>query len=248
MGFSSYIRRKVNCISIALIICLLALSLSCSSTSGEQEEVLAALQKTGEAESYRFSQVTSGYSYGDIQEYHSETEVASSDYYHSRVVGNSSITEFVQAGNESYVRINDEEWRECTEGTCGCTVVMIPDSLSFLRYLEVEQMIEKETTVDGTECRYYRGEVDVDSWATDKEGASTGDAIYETPYLDEIRHWQVNAQLWIDNNNYIRQIKTDVFYPYTDTITGEREWGSVISVATYSSFNEDILITKPVLN
>ena len=90
--------------------------------------------------------------------------------------------------------------------------------------------------------------MDVDSWVKDFDEPpfDETDPTWYLDYLAQLRQSEITVQVLIDSNNYIKQLKTDVFLPYDDPETGVRKWGSMVSIITYSSFNEDIRIARPV--
>jgi hypothetical protein len=259
----------------------LLLTIGCNSLDAATKEVLRSIQKTGELQSYRSSANSLSHMNNEISIIHNESEVASPDFFRSKTaiareyVGNETHKsvreaedalyyyfhdetaidpdemEFIKVGDECYSRAGDGEWQECMGTTCECKHITFERSLGFLHYIEVEQVTEKDKTIDGTECRYYRGTVDVDSWVKEFDESPFDEMdteLYQEyqEYLAQLSQSEITAQLWIDDNNYINQLKLDIFYPYDDPETGEKKWGSIISMTTYSAFNEDIQVARPI--
>ena len=244
-------RKLLYCVLFWPVALVLFTAVGCNSLDAAKEELLRALQKMSEVESYRHSHIAAVYGSDGIQLIHSEEEFASPDYWHSKVITDSGERESIKAGNASYIRVDGGDWQECTEeGPWSCELTTVDNGLDYLHYIELEEVQEKDLIIDGTECMYYRGRVDVDSWVKDFDEAPPSDEIdselYEE-YQAQISQYEMTVQLWIDRNNYINQLKLDIFFPYDDPETGERKWGSSISISKYSLFNKNILIMEPIL-
>jgi len=63
--------------------------------------------------------------------------------------------------------------------------------------------------------------------------------------LEAMRQWKFGAELWIDGDSYIRQVKADVSSPDVDPNTGVEGWSGKVSTTRYFDFDEVIHIERP---
>ena len=121
-----------------------------------------------------------------------------------------------------------------------------------LEYLDWLIDVEKlpAERVDGVDCSHFRGLVDYDGY-TDMviERNRLERAGQPTPppeVIDTQRRSQFVVDVWIDEDEHIRQLTVDVRFPTPDPDTGEDVWNTSISTTTYSDFNQPITIEPPV--
>jgi hypothetical protein len=65
--------------------------------------------------------------------------------------------------------------------------------------------------------------------------------------LELMRRQEIDVDLWIDGEDYIRQFRTTSRFPMPDPNTGEEVWGTGASTTRYFDFNEPIVIEPPDL-
>jgi len=133
---------------------------------------------------------------------------------------------------------------------CSIARASSPDSLDWL--INVERLPDE--AVDGVPCSHYRGSVDQNSYVDmlietyKREGGNISDldpSFFE--YLNLMRRQEINVDLWIDGEDYIRRVREDTRFPARDSDTGEETWGTGASTTRYFDFNEPIVIEPPDL-
>ena len=181
--------------------------------------------------------------------------------------GNVTVTagggwfETIVVGDKGYVRSQREpRWRICevytpdsqpppgqTPGTGACQVsIQTSDKqLELLNYLvELEKLPDEE--IDGVNCSHYRGEIDQDSYVDMlRERGKEGYAQILPEYLEMMRRQEIVIELWIDGDDYIRQLKTEGRSLDPNPSTGPEQWVNWFTITRYFDFNEPICIEPP---
>jgi len=119
--------------------------------------------------------------------------------------------------------------------------------------MNLEKMSDED--INGISCSHYRGNLDFDSYVDEQieeagnntmiwigEGA-TGNITWQE-HLEIMRRWEATVEFWIDEEDYIRQLKIEERL-LTIKDSGE-EWTTEIVVTRYSDFNESINIELPL--
>jgi len=127
-----------------------------------------------------------------------------------------------------------------------------PGRLDILNWLiDIERLPDE--AVDGVTCSHYRGRVDRNSYVDMlietywlKGGISELDPVVLKGF-DRMRRQEIDVDLWIDGEDYIRQFRTDARFPMPDSDTGEEVWGTGVDTVRYFDFNEPIVIEPPDL-
>jgi len=120
--------------------------------------------------------------------------------------------------------------------------------------------IEELTTenIGNVSCRHYKGNVDYDAYV-DRQIEETK-KLQENPvlliederiasWIEEIEKTRQNeneavAEFWVDEEGYIRQLKTEKRSLNVPTDTQD-EWTTEVTVIRYSDFNQSITIEPP---
>jgi hypothetical protein len=103
--------------------------------------------------------------------------------------------------------------------------------------------------IDRVKCSHYRGRVDqvdfvdmlmrrqVQLYGEVPGGMAEG--------LEWTRRQSHEVELWIDEDDYVRQRTVDVRFPKPDSATGEEIWLTWSGTTRYYDFNETIVIEPP---
>ncbi len=189
------------------------------------------------------------------------TTTTSSNGASVTVTATSGWFETIVAGDKGYVRSSREpRWRVCevytpdsqpppgpTPGTGACQVsIQTSDKqLELLNYLvELEKLPDEE--IGGVNCSHYRGEIDRDSYVDmlmERDDEAYGQIPPEN--LELIRRWEMDIELWVDGDDYIRQLKTEGRSPDPNTSAGPEQWITWLTITRYFDFNEPICIEPP---
>jgi hypothetical protein len=121
------------------------------------------------------------------------------------------------------------------------------------RFLTNLEKISDEN-IDGINCSHYFGNLDFDYYADMAieeagnntviwlgEGATGNITLQE--YLDILRRGEATIEFWIDEEDYIRQLKVEECS--LATAADAEEWPTESTVTRYSDFNELINIELP---
>ena len=178
--------------------------------------------------------------------------------------GNVTVTagggwfETIVVGDKGYLRSsNESQWRICevynsrltqpTPGTGACQVPIqtLENKLELLNYLvELEKLPDEE--IGGVNCSHYRGEIDQDSYVDMlRERGKEGYAQILPEYLEMMRRQEIVIELWIDGDDYIRQLKTEGRSLDPNPSTGPEQWVNWFTITRYFDFNEPICIEPP---
>ena len=226
---------------IGLIVVLLVLVVACTSGASPPDGLLWAITKTSEVQSYRSTGTTTTYADTDTFQSSWESAVAAPDRYRVKTIINTDWREFINIGNTSYVLYAESpQWQVCLEGTCGCVHTPIYKSLHPLHYM-VDVEVLQEDEINGVNCSHYQGRVDMTSFIKEQESIIGG----MTTQLEEMRRWEICAELWIDSDDYIRNMKTEVRYPYTDPTSGNERWSTKLATMCFFDFDEAISVEPP---
>jgi hypothetical protein len=108
--------------------------------------------------------------------------------------------------------------------------------------VDVEKLADED--IRGVTCSHYRGRVDQDAYvdmlAEEMEGFGEEDTPQYHQYLESTRGDEYFVALWIDENDYIRQI--EVTARFLDPL-GNRL--NSFMIARYFDYNEQITISAP---
>jgi hypothetical protein len=182
-----------------------------------------------------------------------------------------SWAEFTVIDGRAYMRSSrNPEWQECQLSTPGqatapptpgptpyrgiCTV----EGTSLARELEcLNWLIDVEKLpaeyVDGISCSHFRGRVDMDGY-TDmlierNRLERPGQPTPEPEILDLQRRQVRLVEVWIDDDEHIRQLTFDARFPFRyptlDPDTSEEVWATSLSTILYFDFNQPITIEPP---
>lgn len=253
--------RFPSCAAILLVLMLAFIG--CDSGDGSREQFLEAIDKTDSAQSYQMTMNRATYNKEgtllSLQVYE-EKRASNEDYWGRSVLywydGNdardSSYWELIRIGDMIYCRHEEnEQWLDCSKpytilknGSIGSSVSVMAGNdtnseLQLLRWLMIDEILSG-VALDGIECTYYQGIVDMESYMRDRERK------YELPVeiLENMLKWELTAELWIDGDDYIRQIELEHKFPYRDSDSDD-EWHTMSSTIQYSGFSEAISITPP---
>jgi len=150
-------------------------------------------------------------------------EVAAADVYHTWGEDQLGWQEFIRIGHQAWYRTQDDpQWR-AYDDTVPLQFVSIPleDELEPLQGIaDIQELPDEE--VRGVNCSRYRGGFE---W---EQGQ------------------RATAELWIDSEDYIRQLKTTVSYEETDGGDSERP-ATMTSIMQLYDLNQEITINQPVI-
>ena len=159
------------------------------------------------------------------------------------------ITSSLMTGGSSRTTAPDPTPRATSTGTCAVARVSSGDSLD--RLINVEKLPDE--AVDGVPCSHYRGNVDRDSYVDalietyEREGVISELGPLFLKNLELMRRQEIVVEIWIDGEDYMRQVRTDARIPRPDPDTGEEVWGTGVTIERYFDFNEPIVIEPPDL-
>ena len=181
-----YVKR---CVIIGLIVLLILPIVACDQEAGLRNAVARAITKTSEVQSYRSSGNTTTYTDEGILVSSSsyEEECEAQDRYRFRAVQDSIWWwEYIKVEDKSYCRYEESgQWEDCSEDdTVQIDYIDIEKQLLPFYWLVIDKMLAKEN-VNGIECSYYRGRVDMESSIKDRES----ELGYMTEQLENILRW-----------------------------------------------------------
>jgi hypothetical protein len=134
---------------------------------------------------------------------------------------------------------------------CFPVISPLDEEFSLCEYLgELEKLPDEQ--INGVDCSHYRGRVDQEARAQmlrkrleDMYG-NISDVMSEL--LEQVRQQSFTIDLWIDEDNYIRQQTIEYRSPEPDYRTGEEKWIKGLSIIRFSNFNEVIIIEAPEID
>jgi len=245
----TYSRRWLRpALGVTAAIIVLAILLITQPWGPNPQSVMArAYAATTELQSYRmlYRPITRDIE-GETSELTTESEFASPDSYHVKVIADGDETEFIITGGNQYVKSSN--MRQNTSFT------VARSSSSFLTKEVTLQMLDgltdlqelSDEKIDGTDCLHYRGRVDMEKQIEDIKARLDPSNPHDARLLDEVeqlRNWKTEVELWIGKHDYlIRQTKHDWQVPVEDT--GRWETSSV--TIKYYDFSKPITIGPPV--
>lgn len=251
---------------------LLTLSIAaCDLDASLRDAVARAIAKTSEAQSFRSTNngiiLTDTYVKSDSSDF----EYASPGYWHylQTVIvnggGNVTFTIYGEGGYPEVVVVTssgwleiiaidgrgysrDEDQPEWTEFTAPWMYRPLDAKLERYRFLvDLDRLIDEN--IRGVNCSHYRGKVDMDSYVEmlkKREEEQDGNISEERlEALEVMRRQEHVADFWIDDEDYIRQWKTEGQSPVLDNATGQEQWVTWVGFTRYSDFNEPITIESP---
>ena len=119
------------------------------------------------------------------------------------------------------------------------------------RYLvDLERMPDEE--IGGVKCSHVRGRVDQDAFV-DMLTQRQEDLYGEVPEdmseaLELTRRQSFEVELWISEDDYVRQRTIGFHFPKPDYSSGEETWVAGSSATRYYDFNEAITIEPPEID
>jgi outer membrane biogenesis lipoprotein LolB len=243
-----------RCITIVAIIMLIVLLVSCARETSLQDAVSRAINTTAQAQSYRQTGNTIYYvdSVAETTESFFELEYVAPDRSHFKLNSDGDWSEGIIIGDKSYVRSSDEpQWRQSpfqfdnnNKVKSVISYISIADEFNVLKWLvDLEQLPVGE--VDGVNYSHYRGRIDIASFVKEQESNVEGITLP----LNEMRQWEIDVELWIDLDDYIRQMTTEARFLYFDeSIAGDVPLVTQITTVRSFDFNEVIIIEQPQID
>ena len=232
---------------------LLAIAASACAREGSlQDAVEIAVTKTREAQSWRSAgNMTYADATGVTLELSFESEFAAPDRSHSRGIRNGDWHETIVIGDDIYLRSSDEPgWCQSPCEYDGRGVAVVPGSfwkeLEFLDLLvDLERLPDEQ--VGGLVWSHYRGKLDQDSyWDMLETGVATESGQpTENPALLQIRMLETQFELWIDGDDYVRQIESEWRFTDPGLETGNGRLIIQRQHLRFHDFNEPIAIERP---
>jgi len=232
---------------LALLLVLSFVACDQAATSQDTRDiVIIAVTKTSEVQSYRATVTTTDYADGKSFSSSVESEVAAPDRYIVKSTIGAGWAELIKIGEEKYVRdAESPQWKSCPTGTCSVFYIPIETTLLPFRFL-VDIQVLPDDDIDGINCSRYRGRVDVASLVNELKSKTGGmTPPLETPPLEPMLQWEIDVELWIDGDDFIRRLKTELRMPYTDVSTGNERWSVRRADGRFSDFNEADFIEAP---
>lgn len=132
---------------------------------------------------------------------------------------------------------------------CSFLNTSLEEQLEYLNYLGYTERLPEEE-IDGVLCSHYYAKLDSDSYAAmleRREREEFGQITeMRSKYFERIYQRELDVELWVDGNDYIRQLKTEMRYPYIDCSTCDGTWSTQrFAITRYFDFNELICIEAP---
>ena len=262
--------RKLAIVLIPLLILALVLgAIGCDQDASLQDAIARAIAKTSEASSYRSAANYTSYESSITSRDSSEGEYSAPDRYHSLetfiVDDAENVTtkthETIIFGDKAYLRSLDEphQWHVCEVytsdmwpdrepkpgTTCFLPVQTLERQLERFNYLvELEKLPDEE--IGGVNCSHYRGSVDQSAWL-DMRIKRCPECYEGIPpeSLERMRQLELSAEFWINEDDYIRQHRTEFRLSLLDSNTGDEEWVTGFGVTRYFDIGEPICIEPP---
>ena len=254
--------RKLAIVLIPLLILALVLgAIGCDQDASLRDAVARAIAKTSEAQSFRSTKIGIILIDNYVKSDSSELEYASPGYLHYLQTVTASFggnvtcgwLEIIAIDGRGYIRGDDQpEWTE-TEFT---PPEMSPPEMSRPLDAELERfrfLVDLDRLIDekirGVNCSHYRGKVDMDSYVEmlkkreEEQDGNISEEMLEA--WEGMRRDELVADFWIDDEDYIRQWKTEGRLPVLDNDTGQEQWVTGVGFTSYSDFNEPITIETP---
>ena len=129
-------------------------------------------------------------------------------------------------------------------GICVIVRETLQDTLRPLESMaEIEVLADEE--IDGVNTSHYRGDIDQDSYlgASGRRLDRGYGEVAEQP--EEISGWRMIAEVWIDRDDYIRQLKTDMSFEQVDPGTGEELTLTQVTTTRLFDFDEPVSVEPP---
>ena len=259
-------------IIVGIIVLLMLAVVACDQESSLQDAIARAIAKTSEVQSFHSTTndiiLTDNY----VQSRSSEYEYASPDHWHYlqtvtlngggnvtvRIFGTSGEGEYWGAEGSSgwteiiaidgmfYIR--DEDQPEWTESTTSWMSRPLDNKFERYRFLvDLERLIDEN--IRGVNCSHYRGKVDMDAYVEMmKKRAEEQDENIPEEMLESwkrMRRDELVVDFWIDDEDYIRQWKTEGRTPALYNATGQEQWDTGVSFTRYFDINKPITIEPP---
>lgn len=239
-------REAVICLFVLLAIAASA----CDREGSLQDAVEAAVTNTREARSWHATgNWTTSNASGVTLEFAVELEFSAPDRHRSREWRNGEWTEAIVVGNDAYRRSSDEpQWCQSPcEYDDGRHVAVVTGS-SWIELEILYMLVDLERLPDekigGLILSHYRGKVDRDSYFEMME-TKAGEQLPEHPDLEVIRRLEIDVEVWIDADNYLRQTESEWRLPEPglgdDGFTGQGHH------LRFHEINEPIAIERPPL-
>ncbi len=231
-GCSRWVRSGVIAGLVVTILFGLTIMQSCGDDT--QDIIRKAYTATENLQSYRMVGSNTSTVEGDSSIFTYEETFTAPDRYYSKIDIDGKTFEFINIGDEGYVRSTDPS--QTAAHVVSFTQESIPEHIkSFTNFEKLD-----DETIDGVSYFHYRGKVDIDRMINEwKNKVDPAQPEYEDLLmrLEQFRNTEMEIKLLIDKNNYyIRQFKEDTLGPMQSKSTFERN---------YYDLNEPIVIEPP---
>lgn len=152
----------------------------------------------------------------------------------------------ITGAGEDSLPIYTPEGYVTNQGTYQNTIFFntpLPEMLHPLQFLvDIELLTPEE--IDGVICSHYKGRIDQAQYvemlidnAKDALDRTVEDQIELTEIYEGLREQQINIEIWLDENDYIKRLIREYHFPDTDAVA--------IDITNYYDFNEPISIEPP---
>ena len=116
----------------------------------------------------------------------------------------------------------------------------------------VDIKVLPDDEIDGVNCSHYHGRIDQDSYVeiVKEEMRRAFEEVAEPQidylnYLELLRQIETNVELWIDGDDYIRQIEKAVSFTYTGPDTDDEQFIAGFEASRFYDFDQPIRIQSP---
>jgi len=251
-----------RCIIVGIIVLMMLAVIACDQASSTptdlQDAITRAITKTSEANSYRSAGNSTSYEDSITSRQSSEAEYAAPDRSHSLETAirgaTTSSWEIIAIGDKAYMRTSHKpQWlvcevytdmppdREPKPGTtCFLPVHTLERDLERFNYLvKLEKLPDEE--IGGVNCSHYGGNVDYGAWL-DMRMKRCPECYEGIPpeSLELMRQQELSTEFWIDEDDYIRQHRTEGRFR-----TSDEKWITGFGVTRYFDIGEPICIEPP---